>query len=148
MTLRHQAREAALQILYFSEVATTTPEIAIEAFFHEHAADAAESVREFASRLVRGTTEESAALDALIGAQSKNWRLERLATIDRIILRMAVWELQHEIDTAPAVIMNEALELARTFSSEASVGFVNGVLDGIRKALEDSTREAQGPGQD
>lgn len=132
---RHQAREAALGALYLWEMGRTEPGQALETFFAEHAPDAAPPVREFASELVLGTTAEAASLDALIAKHSEHWRVERLAVIDRLILRMAAWELQHASDTPPAVVLNEALELARTFSTDDSVRFVNGVLDGIRKAL-------------
>ena len=76
----------------------------------------------------------SAALDALIEQHTQHWRLERLAIIDRLILRMAVWELQHD-DTPAAVVLNEAIELARPFGAGRR-RFVNGVLDGVRKTLE------------
>ncbi len=78
---------------------------------------------------------KSPALDALIQQHSEHWRLERLAVIDRLILRMAAWELQHAGGHAAAVVLNEALELARTFSTDDAVRFVNGVLDSIRKSL-------------
>jgi transcription antitermination protein NusB len=133
---RHQAREAALQILYFWEVGGADPAEAIAAFFADHGAGASETVRAFAAGLVRGTTSEVEQLDARIQQHSEHWRIERLAVLDRLILRMAVWELLHEPDTPPAVVLNEALELARTFSTEDSVRFVNGVLDAIRKGLE------------
>jgi N utilization substance protein B len=139
MTQRHQAREAALQILYFCEVGGAPIDEALAVYFDEHLPDAGEPVRAFVSRLVRGVTEESTALDELIAAHSQHWRLSRLATIDRLILRIAVWELQRERDTPGPVILDEAIELARTFSSDGSVAFVNGVLDGIRKTLEDRT---------
>ena len=134
-TPRHQAREAALGALYLWEMGRTEPRQALDTFFEEHAPDAPEAVRGFASELVLGTTADAEALDAIIGTHSAHWRVERLAVIDRLILRMAVWELQHATDTPPAVVMNEALELARTFSTDDSVRFVNGVLDAIRKAL-------------
>jgi transcription antitermination protein NusB len=133
---RRQAREAALQILYFWEVGKAQPDAAIAAFFSEHAPDAGEPVVEFASALVHGTIAEVGEIDALISRQSEHWRLGRLAILDRLILRMAVWELRREPETAPAVVLNEAIELARRFSSPDSVRFVNGVLDGIRKTLE------------
>ena len=135
VTPRRQAREAALQALYFWDVGRAAPEDAIEAVFAEHWPDAAESVRAFTETLVRGTVTNHQAIDALIEKQSSHWRLERLAVIDKSILRLAVWELQHQPETPPAVILNEALELARTFSGDESVKFVNGVLDGIRKTL-------------
>ena len=119
MTLRHKAREAALQILYSCQIGGTPAAQAIELFFDEHAPDAEEPVRAFAARLVQGTVAERAALDELIARHSHHWRLDRLAVIDRLILQMATWELQHESDTPAAVVLDEALELARTFSADA-----------------------------
>jgi N utilization substance protein B len=133
MTQRHQAREAALQILYFCEIGRASPHDALDVYFQEHLPDASDTVRAFVSRLVQGVTEEAAALDEVIAAHSEHWRVSRLATIDRLILRMAVWELRHEAETPAPVVLDEAIELARTFSGEGAVAFVNGVLDGIRK---------------
>jgi N utilization substance protein B len=135
MTQRHQAREAALQILYFCEIGRASPHDALDVYFQEHLPDASDTVRAFVSRLVQGVTEEAAALDEVIAAHSEHWRVSRLATIDRLILRMAVWELRHEAETPAPVVLDEAIELARTFSGEGAVAFVNGVLDGIRKTL-------------
>ena len=132
---RHRAREAALSALYLWEVGRTAPLDAVETFFAEHEPDATDSVREFAREIVLGTTAEVAEIDALITGATEHWRIERLAVIDRMILRMATWELRHASDTPPPVILNEALELARTFSTDDSVRFVNGVLDSIRKVL-------------
>ena len=134
VALRRQAREAAIQALYFWEVGRTAPEDAIEGVFREHLPDAPESVREFTETLVKGTVAAHQEIDALIEKQSSHWRLERIAVIDKSILRLAVWELQHQPETPPAVVLNEALELARAFSGDESVKFVNGVLDGIRKS--------------
>ena len=136
ITLRHQAREAALKVLYFCEVSGAPADDALTAFFDEHLPDAHDAVRTFAGQLVHGTLANLPALDALVTQHSQHWRIERLAIIDRLILRMAAWELQHQPETPPAVVLNEAIELARTFSTEDSVRFVNGVLDGIRKTLE------------
>jgi len=134
-TPRRQAREAALQALYFWEVGRTAPDDALDGVFAEHLPEATDAVRAFAETLVRGAVAEHQQIDGLIEKQSSHWRLDRLAVIDKSILRLAVWELQHQPETPPAVIVNEALELARTFSGEESVKFVNGVLDGIRKVL-------------
>jgi N utilization substance protein B len=134
---RHQAREAALRVLYLWEVGRVEPAAALETFFAEHEPDAPEAVRRFATEIVLGTAAEAAAIDGLIARHSEHWRVERLAVIDRLILRMAVWELQHAADTPAPVVLNEALELARTFSTDDSVRFVNGVLDGIRKSLQE-----------
>lgn len=131
---RHRAREAALQILYFWEVGRASPDEALAAFFAEHEPDAPEALRAFAADLVHGTIAEVASLDEVVAAHSANWRLDRLAVIDRMILRMAVWELRHGQDTPAPVVIDEAIELARTFSTDDSVRFVNGVLDAIRKA--------------
>jgi N utilization substance protein B len=137
---RRQAREAALQILYFWEVGRADAAAAIDAYFQEHAPEADEPVVRFAATLVHGTISELAQLDAVIEQHSQHWRLGRLAVIDRLILRMAVWELRHDTDTPAAVVLNEAIELARRFSSPDAVRFVNGVLDGIRKTLGEKSQ--------
>jgi len=135
MTLRHQSRELALQALYFWEVGGATPEEALGHVVAEQAPEASEPVRVFALELLRGTVIAHEELDLIIGRHIDNWRIERLAVIDKLILRLATWELRYQPDTPPAVVVNEALELARTFSADESIKFVNGVLDGIRKAL-------------
>jgi N utilization substance protein B len=132
---RRQAREAALQILYFWEVGRAQPQAALEAFFREHRPDADAAVVAFAGRLVHGTVAGLEELDRTIARHSEHWRLDRMAVIDRLILRMAVWELLHESETPPAVVLNEAIELARQFSTEEAVRFVNGVLDAVRRRL-------------
>jgi N utilization substance protein B len=132
---RHRAREAALQALYLWELGRTEPAQALDTFFAEHMADAPEAVRGFARELVLGTTSDLTAIDPIVQQHIEHWRLERLAVIDRLILRLAVWELRHETGTPGPVIVNEALELARTFSTDESVRFVNGVLDGIRRTI-------------
>jgi N utilization substance protein B len=135
MTARHDAREAALKILYFCEISGAAANEAIASYFAEHSPDADAAVRDFSRELVLGTLADVPSLDALIAHHSQHWRLERLALLDRLILRMAIWELQHEPDVPAPVVLNEALELARTYSTDGSVAFVNGVLDAIRKAL-------------
>lgn len=138
---RRRAREAALQVLYQCEVGRLDVEDAIATFFGPQWSSAVsppEEVQTFASKLARDTVGQLASIDELIADQSERWRPERMAIIDRLILRMAVCELRRDEATPPAVVINEALELARTFSSEESVKFVNGMLDGIRKKLERS----------
>ena len=132
---RSQGREAALQILYFAEVGKAAPDAALEAFFAEHGAEAAGDVRAFAREIVLGVSAQLLELDMLIQRHSEHWRLERLAVIDRLILRIGAWEFLHS-DSPAAVVIDEAIELARRFSGDSAVGFVNGVLDGIRKALD------------
>jgi transcription antitermination protein NusB len=93
------------------------------------------TARGFAEDLVAGTITHLPSIDARIEAQARHWRLERMAVIDRLILRMAVYEFLHRPDTPRTVVIDEAIELARTFSEQDAVRFVNGVLDGIHHAL-------------
>jgi transcription antitermination protein NusB len=147
-TGRRRARASALQILYQSEVGRMGPQEAIGAFWRrdnsEDTEDAGtgeageaitEDLREFANGLVRETLARVEAIDQLLVSHAHNWRLERMAVIDRLVLRLAVCELLTHPETPPKVVINEALELARTFSGDESVAFVNGVLDAVRKAL-------------
>jgi len=97
------------------------------------------SLRAFASSLFRATAQNLGEIDPLIADAAEHWRLSRMGTIDRLVLRIAVCELTRDADTPPAVVINEALELARTFSGEEAVGFVNGVLDAVRRRLEASS---------
>lgn len=135
-TPRHLAREVALQALYVWELGGVAPDEALEHVVQEHHPDLPEPVRVFAEALLRGTVQTHQELDQIIERHTNNWRIERLAVMDRLILRQATWELRYQPETPPAVIVNEALELARTFSADDSIKFVNGVLDGIRRALE------------
>ena len=98
-----------------------------------HGAKAADETRAFANRLFEGAAKDVAALDAVIVKHSENWRFERLAAIDRAILRLAMHELR-SANTPPKVVLNEAIELAKKFSSEGSGKFVNGILDAFRKS--------------
>ncbi len=97
-------------------------------------ARASESTRAFANQLFEGAAAEASALDALISKYAENWRLERIAAIDRAILRLAASELRKG-GTPPNVVLDEAIELAKTFSSEDASAFINGILDSIRKSL-------------
>ncbi len=136
---RHRAREAALQILYQWDVGRGDVDRAAETFFNlqwPNAEPPPDSLRAFASALAHDAVERLEEVDALIAETTANWRPERMAVVDRLILRMAVCELLRDPETPSAVVINEALELARTFSTEESVRFINGILDAIRKRLE------------
>lgn len=136
---RRRAREAALQILYQWDVGRGDVDRAVETFFGHQWPDAhpaPEDVQAFASGLARDTVAGLPAIDALVAETAQNWRPERMAVLDRLILRMAVCELMRDVSTPPAVVINEALELARTFSTEDAVKFINGMLDAIRKQLK------------
>ena len=100
------------------------------------AAKAADNTREFANRLFEGAAKDVPALDEIIKKHSENWRFERLAAIDRAILRLGIHELRVG-ETPPKVVLNEAVELAKKFSSDESGPFVNGVLDAFRKSFND-----------
>jgi transcription antitermination protein NusB len=141
MKKRHRAREAALQILYQWEVGKVDLAVAVDTFFTWQWADAAppaDQLRAFADRLATETVAQLEAIDRLIAETAEHWRPERLAVIDRLVLRLAIGELLGAADTKtpPAVVIDEALELARTFSTEDAVKFINGMLDAIRKKLE------------
>lgn len=97
-------------------------------------AKAADKTRTFANQLFEGAAKEVSALDEIIGKHCENWRFERLAAIDRAILRLAIHELG-SADTPPKVVLNEAVELAKKFSSEESGAFVNGILDSVHKSM-------------
>jgi N utilization substance protein B len=143
---RHQAREAALQMLYQREVGRTDLEDVIPAFLSLHAGDATDETRTFAAHLARGTVAHLEAIDPLISAGAEHWRLARMAIMDRLIMRLAVYEFLHGGETPRAVVINEALELARTFSTDEAVKFINGILDGIRKKLDAEKTGDQGSG--
>ena len=133
MASRRKARELALQMLFQWELGGHSPEHVVSTFLRSQKVD--EEVESFARALFEGTVVEVEALDRLMREHSEHWRLERMAAVDRNLLRVAVYELRHHPETPPAVIINEALEIARRFSDKDAVEFVNGVLDAIRKNL-------------
>jgi N utilization substance protein B len=134
---RHRAREAAVQMLYQWEVGRVAMDQVRQTFW-THAPEGTpltEDLRAFATSLATGTAEHVAELDPLIGEAAEHWRIERMNVLDRLILRLAVYEFLHEPETPGKVIINEALELARSFSADDSVRFINGILDAIRRTL-------------
>lgn len=133
MTLRHKSREFALQMLFQWDMTRQSP-ARIEGNFWK-TARAADTTRKFAHELFVGAVSQADAADALIAELSANWRIERLAAIDKSILRLAIYEFR--FGTAPPkVAIDEALELAKKFSSEDSPPFLNGILDAALKKLE------------
>jgi N utilization substance protein B len=134
---RHRAREAAVQMLYQWEVGKVSIVEVGQTFWTGPAASdpVAEELRVFATKLATGVAGTVADVDPMIAEAAQNWRLERMNVLDRLILRLAVYEFLHEPDTPAKVIINEALELARTFSTDDSVRFINGVLDAVRRTL-------------
>jgi transcription antitermination protein NusB len=133
MTLRHKSREFALQMLFEWDMARQDPARVERTFWKS--ARAADQTRKFAHQLFEGAVSQAGATDALVALLSENWRIERLATVDRNILRLAIYEFR--FGTAPPkVVIDEALELAKKFSSEEAPAFLNGILDAALKKLE------------
>ncbi len=132
MGVRRKARELALQMLFEHDVAGTTPADMFQR--SEDLRNASEGLSDFTKRLVSGTLEHRDALDALISRQADHWRLMRMPIVDRNILRMALFELLHEPETPRPVVIDEALEIAKRFSTPRSSQFINGILDGVLKS--------------
>ena len=129
MGARTTAREAALQMLFAIEASDGDIEQAIGDFWRELPGDA--EGRPYADEAVRGVRATLADLDARIVRASKNWRLERMTRVDRNLLRLGAWELVTKTDVPRAVVLDEAVELAKRYGTEESGAFVNGVLDRI-----------------
>jgi transcription antitermination protein NusB len=135
---RHQSRRAALQVLYAADVAGARETVEPVADVFERVAahfDLHGGAHAFAKELVLGVEAHRSGIDARIAAHARNWRLERMAAVDRNVLRLAAYELLHT-ETPHSVVIDEAVELAREFGSEPSPSFINGVLDAIARALD------------
>lgn len=138
---RHRGREAALQLMYQMEVggaAGAELDEAVRCYWVEN--PSSRTSREFASTLLGGVVEAQTRIDPLIEMASDNWRLSRMAVVDRTVLRIGVFELLVAV-TPPAVVIDEAIELAKTFSGEQSARFVNGVLDAVKRRLDTQADE-------
>ncbi len=129
MGARHSGREAALQMLFQLEASGVSPDQAIELFWRTFEADP--EGRSYADALLRGVAENLRMIDERVSGASKNWRLERMSRVDRNLLRLGTYELLFRADVPRAVILDEAVELAKSFGTEESPSFVNGVLDRI-----------------
>lgn len=136
MPARHKSRQRALQVLFLWDQRKQPIDDAITAFYLTLGSDEEDPkpipTDEFMEELARGTARRADEIDQKITAKSSNWRIERMATVDRNILRLAIYEIQVTA-TPPAVVIDEALELAREFAGDESVAFVNGVLDAVRR---------------
>ena len=137
---RHRARAAALQALYECEIGGLTPQQAIGVLHHAGPPDVhdpGEDEHAFVVALVRGAMDNRDGLDERIGDAAKNWRVERMAVLDRLVMRLALQELMAHRDSPPRVVISEAIELARAYSGEEAAKFVNGVLDGAYRRLKE-----------
>jgi N utilization substance protein B len=131
MGARRKARELALQMLYQHDLSGNPPDAIVDTF--EDLQKSKANTRDFATRIFRGTVDHLGEIDEMITAQADNWRLSRMAVVDRNIIRMSVYEFMHENDTPKLVIIDEAIEIAKKFGTQKSSQFINGILDGILK---------------
>jgi N utilization substance protein B len=140
---RSRAREAAVQMLYQVEVGQLTVNDASRLHSLVGAPDVAgldEDAEAYAHTLTRGAWDERAAIDERIADAARNWRVERMAVLDRTVLRLAVHELLSHPETPPRVVIDEAIDLARNYSGDEAAKFVNGVLDGVFRRLKEEGR--------
>jgi transcription antitermination protein NusB len=133
MGRRTKARECALQMLYQWDI-TREPMDRVAGLFWK-VRTTTDPTREMAERLARGAQANVERIDAAIAKASTHWRFERIAGVDRNILRVGVYELMMEPQTPSSVIIDEAVEMAKRFSEKDSPGFVNGVLDAVKRAV-------------
>jgi len=131
MGARRKARELAVQMLYQYDLSGNKPDMIVETF--EDLQKSKPNTREFAVKIFRGTVDHVADIDVMIQAQADNWRLSRMAVVDRNIIRLSVYEFLHESETPKLVVIDEAIEIAKKFGNDKSPQFINGILDGILK---------------
>jgi len=131
MGARRKARELALQMLYQHDMSGNAPDTIVATF--EDLQKSKPNTREFATKIFKGTVENLAKIDEMIVQQADNWRIERMAVVDRNIIRMSIYEFLYENDTPKLVIIDEAIEIAKRFGTQKSSQFINGILDGILK---------------
>jgi N utilization substance protein B len=137
MGSRRKARECALQMLFAADFAQAVPEEVLKTYWTElDDSETEEPAREFATRLAAGTLAHLEALDERIRSRAEHWRIPRMAIVDRNILRLAVYEFLYE-PTPRTVAINEALEIARRFSTYEATQFINGILDAIKRDLDE-----------
>jgi len=131
MGSRRKSREKALQILFQLDFNSTNIEAVLRDFWKSH--PTGDKVKSFTEVLVRGAFENREQIDQLIISTVENWSIERLTAVDRAILRFATYEMLYLKDIPPKVTINEAVEIAKTYGTDESGGFINGVLDKIRE---------------
>jgi transcription antitermination protein NusB len=137
MGSRRKARECALQMLFAADVAETPSDEVVRSYWSELGeSDLDETAREFSTRLTSGTLANLELLDERIRSRAEHWRISRMAVVDRNILRLAVYEFLYE-PTPRTVAINEALEIARRFSTYEATQFINGILDAIKRDLDE-----------
>jgi transcription antitermination protein NusB len=137
MGSRRKSRECALQMLFQWDITHDLIEQIAATFWERHnGEDEPMETRTFAEALASGTVAHVERIDALIARHAENWRLDRMAVVDRNLLRLATYEFLFDAETPKTVVINEAIEIARRFSAQESPQFINGILDSIRKEVE------------
>ncbi|MBL8150660.1 MAG: transcription antitermination factor NusB [Blastocatellia bacterium] len=136
MGARRKARECALQMLFQYDIARPAINELVKTYWEEMHESPRPDITDFATNLVLGTIKNLSEIDERITKRTENWRISRMAVVDRNLLRMAVYEFLYEADTPKTVVINEALEIARRFSTYEATQFINGILDGIKRDLE------------
>jgi len=139
MTARRKGRELAVQMLYQWDISRQPIERVLESFWQ--LTEGPEASRRYTRRLVTGTLNNLEQIDRLISQHAEHWRLDRIATVDKNIMRLAIYEFLYE-DTPEKVVINEALEVTKKFSTPTAVQFINGILDAVRLTLA-ATKEAK-----
>ncbi len=140
---RRQAREFAAQFLYQHDLGGGTVEEAL-ALFWQTQSDVSDAVRKFAEELIRGCVEKRPDIDEKIKKYTEHWELQRIAAVDRNILRLAIYEMLFRDDIPPVVSINEAVDIAKKYSTHESGAFVNGILDRLKADLPRPSRTAAG----
>ncbi len=141
MGARRKAREIALQLLFQMDLTKESVEESFSTFFCERSYRP--EIEEFAKQLAIGTREHRDEIDKIISKSLDNWRLSRIAVVDRNILRMAVYEFLYESNTPKKVVINEAIEIAKKYGSKESGQFINGVLDAIKQKFTAKKKKKQ-----
>jgi N utilization substance protein B len=139
---RRKGREFAVQMLFQWDLCKEAFEN-VRGTFWTLNHDVDQEIQGFADRLASGAAEQTERIDVLLARHAEHWRVSRMATVDRNILRLATFELLFELQTPQAVVINEALEIARKFSTSESIHFINGILDSIRKEAEEKAIQGE-----
>jgi transcription antitermination protein NusB len=138
MGARRKARVCALQMLFQYDIARPRLDELSSTYWEAFGEDMSDVPRDFSNNLAAGAIAHLDEIDDLIIKRAENWRIKRMAVVDRNILRLAIYEFLYEPDTPKTVIINEALEIARRFSTFEATQFINGILDAIKRDLEDN----------
>jgi len=136
MGARRKARICALQMLFQYDIAQPRVDDLAGSYWEAFGDDMGNVARDFSNNLALGAISRLDEIDALIKRRAEHWRIQRMAVVDRNILRLAIYEFLYEADTPKTVVINEALEIARRFSTFEATQFINGILDAIKRDLE------------